>query len=71
MSNVIDFLERMGQDADLQHVSTEALALHLDEHSLDIEARTAILNGDAEALSSIVGARHKLVCMVYPMQGTH
>jgi len=46
MSNVIDFLERMGADATLRAAGTDALAHELAASAVDAALAAAILAGD-------------------------
>lgn len=64
MSNVITFLETMGQSAELRHAAKPALYKALDAHQVDQDAQWAILRGDATRLEALMGARSKLVCLV-------
>ncbi|HEY4293157.1 hypothetical protein [Luteibacter sp.] len=50
MSNVIDFLERMGADATLRAAGTEALAHELIASAVDAGLAAAILAGDDAVL---------------------
>ena len=50
MSNVIDFLERMGADATLRAAGTDALARELAASAVDASLAAAILAGDDAAL---------------------
>jgi hypothetical protein len=54
MSNVIDFLERMGGDASLRGAGTDELARELAAAAVDGELATAILAGDDTALRNSV-----------------
>lgn len=65
MSNVIDFLEKMGQDARLRLASPAELTLALDGEQLDPAVRNAILAGDQSALDKLLG-RGTLCCMLFP-----
>lgn len=50
MSNVIDFLERMGADAGLRAADAESLARELAAADVDEDAANAILARDASVL---------------------
>jgi hypothetical protein len=54
MSNVIDFLERKGKDAQLRHGSSDDVADALEEAQVDTSLRSAILAGDASGLQSLL-----------------
>lgn len=55
MSNVINFLERMGQDAGLCHLSGAELDMALDDAGLAPAIETAIRNQDAGQLEALMG----------------
>jgi hypothetical protein len=65
VSNVIDFLERFGQDADLRHAGDEAVAQALTDAGLEPAVRAAVLAGDQRALEALLGADTNVCCMVY------
>lgn len=67
MSNVIDFLERMGQDAQLRQASRTEVELALEGEQLDVRAREAILAGDQAALDELLG-RGVLCCLLLPAE---
>lgn len=54
MSNVIDFLARMGGDASLRDAATHELALQLAAAGVEGDLAGAILAGDDQALRSRV-----------------
>ncbi|PWK87775.1 hypothetical protein [Fulvimonas soli] len=55
MSDVIDFLERMGQDAQLRDASPEEMAQAMEEAGLEPAVRSAILDGRAGRLQDLLG----------------
>jgi len=65
MSNVIDFLERMGQDAQLRHASQDEIELVLAGAKIDPELRVAILAGDQARLEIMLG-HVNVCCLVQP-----
>ena len=65
MSNVIDFLERFGQDADLHRASDEALAEALRNAGIEPAVQAAVLDGDQRTLEALLGANTNVCCMVY------
>lgn len=65
MSNVIDFLERFGQDADLRHAPSDALAEALKSAGIDPELRAAILGNDQRTLEALLGADTNVCCMTH------
>jgi hypothetical protein len=64
MSNVIGFLEQMGQDAHLRHAAGHEVEAALIRAGIELEARAAILDNDSQRLASLVGANSNVCCMV-------
>jgi hypothetical protein len=54
MSSIIDFLERMGNEAQLHDASLEELELALNEAGIEAPLRTAILNKDTSGLQALL-----------------
>ena len=65
MSNVIDFLERMGQDAQLRHASRGEVELALKDAQIDSEIQVAILAKDQSRLEELLGSVN-VCCMLEP-----
>ena len=65
MSNVIDFLERFGQDAGLRHAAADAVAEALRNAGIEPALQTAILNADQRSLQALLGADTNVCCMVH------
>jgi hypothetical protein len=65
MSNVIDFLERMGQDARLRCAPQSEVELALENAQIDPELRAAILAKDQPRLAVLLG-QGTLCCMQFP-----
>jgi hypothetical protein len=55
MSSVIEFLEKLGSNAQLRHGSDEELATALDEAHVDAAASSAILAKDPSRLQELLG----------------
>jgi hypothetical protein len=64
MSNVIDFLEQMGRDAQWRHATGEAMQAALIQAGIEPPVRAAILGEDRGLLESLVGASPNICCMV-------
>jgi hypothetical protein len=64
MSNVIDFLEKWGQDSQLRHAASAELEQALLGAGIEPAARAAILGADRCTLESLLGARSRIVCAV-------
>ena len=66
MSNVIDFLERMGQDALLRHATGADLESALTAADIDPVVRAALLAEDSSRLEALLGATANICCMIHP-----
>jgi hypothetical protein len=66
VSNVIDFLQRLGQDADLRHAPRTELELALAEADIDPALREALLGADQRKLESLLGADTNVCAMISP-----
>jgi hypothetical protein len=55
MSDVIDVLERLGQDAQWSQASQEDIRSVLAESSLDPDVRKAVASGDQKRLEMLLG----------------
>lgn len=62
MSDVIDFMERMGGDARLQQASMHDLAAALADTDMAPALQSAVLAGDAPKLATLLGT--KPVCIL-------
>jgi hypothetical protein len=65
MSNVIDFLERWGQDAQLRHLTGAELEQALRRAGIEPAERAAILGADRCTLESLLGTRSRIVCAIF------
>ena len=63
MSNVIAFLEKMGQDAQLRHASRSDVELALAGAQIDSELQAAILAKDQQKLEALLGSPN-VCCMI-------
>jgi hypothetical protein len=63
MTDVIDFLERMGQDAQLRHASQDEVELALTSAEIAPELQAAILAKDQAQLETLLGQAP--VCIMY------
>jgi hypothetical protein len=61
MSDVIDFLEKLGQDSALRHASLDGV---LARAQLSPEVRAALASGDPHALKTLLGSGN-VCCMIY------
>ena len=69
MSNVIAFLESLGNNAAQSQLSGDAYVAAVDALALDDAPRQALLDRDADALSSLMGGRLKMMCLLFPADG--
>jgi hypothetical protein len=65
MSDVIDFLEKWGQDAQLRHATSAELEQELLRAGIEPAERAAILGADRGTLESLLGARSRVVCGIW------
>lgn len=63
MSNIIDFLEIMGQDANLRYASAGDMQRMLADIQVDPEMRGAVLATDQVRLTALAGAKN-VCCML-------
>jgi hypothetical protein len=64
-TNVIELLERLGEDADLRYASREMLEEALRSAGIDPALRAVILGENRRALEVLVGADTNVCCMVH------
>ena len=65
MSNVIDLLERFGQDADLRYATSEMMEEALRGAGIDPALRAAILGKDPRELEALLGAVPNVCCATH------
>lgn len=64
--DVIDFLERMGKDAELRHASEAPLARALNDAQVNPLAHAALLRGDRGGIEAVInGDSNSVCCMVF------
>jgi hypothetical protein len=66
MSNVIDFLERMGQEANLRYADKRALELVLTQMQVAPDHQATILLKDQAQLEDLLGAQKNICCTIEP-----
>ena len=64
MSNVIDFIERLGQDSQLRHATGIELEQALARAGIEPAVRTAMLGSDRGLLESLIGVTPNICCMI-------
>ena len=65
MSDVIEFLERLGRDAHLRHASGAEVGQALSLTQIDPALQAAILNEDQQQLEALLGADTNVCCIIY------
>ena len=66
MSNVIAFLESLGNDAAKSKLTDEAYVAAVDALGLDDAPRQALLDRNAAGLNDLLGGRSKMICALFP-----
>lgn len=69
MSNVIAFLESLGQDASKARLAGDDYATAVEALALDYAPRQALLDRDAKALGQVSGGRLRMMCILLPADG--
>jgi hypothetical protein len=64
MSNVIDFLERLGRDAQWRHAPGDVMEAALIQAGIEAPLRAAIIAADRGLLESLVGANPNICCLI-------
>lgn len=65
MSNIVDFLETVGQNASLRYASKGEMQRMLADTQIDPEVRDAVLAKDQARLTALAGATN-VCCMLVP-----
>jgi hypothetical protein len=66
LSNIIDLLEKIGQEATLRDATDAELAAALEEAGIDPAAKETLLTRDPNAIAALVGSNPNICCLVYP-----
>jgi hypothetical protein len=64
MSDVIDFLEQLGQNARLRHAGPKELEQVLALTAIDPALQGALLSQDAQQLGELLGAQPNVCCLI-------
>jgi hypothetical protein len=64
MSNVVEFLERMGQDAQLRYASGTELEQAMTQARIEPAVRAALLADDPRRLEALLGAASNVCCAI-------
>lgn len=65
MSNVIDFLEGLGHDAQLRYTTGSELERVLESADIEPALRMAILTENRRQMEALLGAKANVCCMVH------
>lgn len=65
MADVIEFIERMGKDAQLRHASAAVLEQAMRDAQMSPGARAALLRGDRAEIQAILGGESNVCCVIY------
>lgn len=68
MSNLINFLENLGQNAKMRRASRPTLYNAMNEHKIDAGAQWAVLRGDPAHLATMLNARTDMGCLMMAPQ---
>ena len=69
MSNFMEFLEKMGQDAQLRYATSHELQQALTRAQIDPAVGAAVLTGDRRQLEVLLGATANTFCGVIAPAG--
>ncbi|MEO5596968.1 MAG: hypothetical protein ABIQ97_07455 [Lysobacteraceae bacterium] len=64
MSEVIAFLQQLGQSATLRHATKSTLYAALNAQAVDQTAQWAIMGGDVARLAALLSASTGLMCIL-------
>lgn len=65
MVDIIDFLERMGQDGSLRHAPKAILERAMRDAQIDPEARAALLSGARAGIEAVIGSGGSVCCLIH------
>lgn len=65
MTDVIEFLERMGRDAQLRHASEAVLEQAMRDAQMSSRARAALKGGRRAEIEAIIGAESNVCCVIF------
>lgn len=68
MSNVVDFLQRAGEDSQLRYASCGGLEQALAQTNIAPALREALLKGDATRLATLLGSKLDMCGFVFAPQ---
>ena len=65
MTDVIEFLERMGRDAELRHASSEVLQRAMRDAQMSPRAKAALMGGDRAEIEAVMGTEGNVCCLIH------
>jgi uncharacterized membrane protein YukC len=65
MSNVVDFLDRIGRDAQLRYATAEEIERVLAQEQIDPAVGQALFEENRAQLEALLGAAGNICCMVH------
>jgi hypothetical protein len=65
MSNVLDFLERVGQEPQLRYATRSQLLEAMARAEMDADLQSVILAGDGRALEALLGINASSCCLIH------
>jgi hypothetical protein len=68
VSNVVDFLQRAGEDSQLRYAGCGGLEQALAQTNIAAPLREALLKGDSTRLAALLGSRMDMCGVIYAPQ---
>lgn len=68
MSNVVDFLQRAGEDSQLRYADCGGLEQALAQANIAPALREALLNGDSSRLATLLGSHQEMCGIIFAPQ---
>lgn len=65
MNNIISIIERLGSDSELRYKPVNAIQNNDPDTT---EAIESFINGSIDKVESMLNARNKIVCMIFPVE---
>jgi hypothetical protein len=65
MSNIIEFLEKLGQDSQLRHATGRELETAMEQAGIEPELHAALAGADRHGLETQAGAATNVCCLVH------
>jgi hypothetical protein len=65
MSNIVDFIERLGQDSHLRYAASVDVERELQRAEIPPQLQAALLAADPRRLEALLGVQSNVCCMVH------